>query len=1514
MDALIGYSSPVFQHPNRHLHMSLATYNSLTDRHLAGYFSNTRIRRHLQRSGLISRSGRIISEKEYRLNAMRKDHQRYVRECLAQAIFHKVLDMEVFLHWQRHHQLEIKRKLENVVRKERVQRIKVERSRRSVEDINPLLSPHPPAGPRNHYGRHALVEGEQSGPSQSSSSPRPNTAPGNMQRPVRLQPLPGYPTAGSTPKTSSRSKQKLLELEHDHQFPNGGEKNMMRLMNSVDYSAGLSPYQLPIINNYVIPVPPPPQKGDKNIKGVRHGTSRGRRFRPTTAPNGLEQLLTKDSGKFHKPSLHSNASVTMIYLGKSVHLSHDDTDYRDEIKVYQQHCGGENLCVYKGKLLEGETFHFTSKRHHGFPFSLTFFLNGIQMDRLSSCCEYKHRKGARLGGKHGYFGFVNVDRASPCYRCIIAMGLDKNPSPPKKKMKEDYGEKQEDSVKDEEHNEPSEGSVEQEATKHLTVEISSAHGEGKEPAEDSVEIAEEEREEETQEGPEDESEDDQENASKDEYDEDFEADEEKSDEKVNEEGQADDQMNGMSKSPSDDEKDNLDHEKESKSSSQKALQAADSEKDESDGYSNSDSEEDKQDRKSASSLSSSSTLYSSEDDSEAEKMKDHVKGNEKEDLDRTATSEKYGNETWESKPEGNQEIDAVEEEEMDEAEETKAEAVMREEVEVLHGSMMEIHHQGTDELNGERRHVGSIENNARDEGGEDGSNTREDGEEVVLVHLEGSTVEAEATNKDPPEVDEGGDCKSVQEKIAEAIENGHRLSSEPEPSDSSTDEEEENLTSTAHDIKEDGAFLAEAATACEKQKAAEQGVQEGQMVDEEKALEQEEFVAEEGATDTEEAGNETALELDLLAKKEAATVMGQTMENVLTVKEEASEEKAIMEEDLEESRVGKEMAFQGEEASEGNVAEEEDVNEGEEAVEKAACEGKVVEEVSSEGEEVVEEVPEAVEEAESEADEAVGMAGGVGKEDVGEAASEAEEAVEEAESEGEEVVKDSVAQAEKAVEKADAAGKEVAEGIELEGEEVVQEAASEGWETMGETEFVLEESVESVKVPILGAATEIEESVESRKVPIGEAVSEAEEAAAAETSEEEEEDVMETTPEEGETRNEATEEESEVEESPPLREETSLDREIKRDTAIEEGAHKDGESTVDASEEEEVAEDPESEEEVVEEGKHIGESVPEETPYMGEELVKAGEEEVTEETEEKVVSQIAVTEKKLVIEKKVPIAEEAIDKSTINVEEVAEGAAVEGVVVTEEMAMEEVEVGEGVAEESAEREGEGMSEIESEEAMSVDAAGNGKVMGNETPSQGEEIVEKSEPGQKENAEVLSDWEVQTGDPGHEEGMEEKEAGLEEQKVMTEGIIPEEDMRSERTLPEVEKLMTPSSLRDEVEAVEAASEVEGMTQEMAYHPDVVEKEAVLVEEIMAKVRHTGGNDRTEEQEMETMEEKITLKQLDTNEKIKIGKTETLAEYPQGIHGLTDLLEVQHKEESLARIKTDTTETSIVEERN
>ncbi|KAF1553653.1 Glutamate-rich protein 3, partial [Eudyptula albosignata] len=255
-------------------------------------------------------------------------------------------------------------------------------------------------------------------------------------------------------------------------------------------------YQLPVINNNVIPVLPPPlQKGDKNVNAVKNGMPRGKQFRPITAPNGLEQLLTHNSGGFPKPSLRSNAFVTMVFLGKSVHLCHDDADYRDEIKVYQQHCGGENLCVYKGKLLKGETFQFVSKRHHGFPFSLTFFLNGMQVDRLSCCCEYKHQKPSRLGGKRGYFGFLNVEGASPCYRCVIAMGLDKKPSPPKRKM-EDHEEKRVGSWRDGVHSEPSKSSVEQKSSKTSVLVILPGHEASVETIEDKMETGQEYRKEE----------------------------------------------------------------------------------------------------------------------------------------------------------------------------------------------------------------------------------------------------------------------------------------------------------------------------------------------------------------------------------------------------------------------------------------------------------------------------------------------------------------------------------------------------------------------------------------------------------------------------------------------------------------------------------------------------------------------------------------------------------------------------------------------------------------------------------------------------------------------------------------------------------------------------------------------------------------------------------------------------------------------------------------------------------
>ncbi|XP_041417263.1 glutamate-rich protein 3 isoform X2 [Xenopus laevis] len=770
----------------------LSAYNSLTDKHLTGYFNNTRIRRHLQRSGMITRSGRILTEKEYKINSMRRDHQKYIRQCLAQAIFQKVLDME------RYHQIEIKRKLETFARRERIQRIKADHSKTVEEETFALFSPRPPTGPKGGVNRQMITQRELSDSSESVSSPRPNTAPGNMQRPVRLQPLQGY--SRNAPKTSSGSKQKESADEQEQQFPRGVDRDLMKLMNTMDHSVGVSPYRLPIINNFMIPAPPPQRKYPKQLKQTMSTSSRGRRFRPTTAPNELE-LTSKDSGKFHKTILHSNVAVTMVYLRKNVHLSLDDNDFRDEIKVFQQHCGGENLCVFKGRLQEGETFNLISRRHRGFPFSLTFYINGMQVDRLSSCCEYKHRKGARLGGKNGYFGIVNIEGASPCYRCIISMGLDKKPSPPPKKAKdEEYDSNEEkdnddfkcesimdkeainDTERDEEYDEGDD------MRKKEIEETSSAY----DKTDMEYEEDEEEQEEEYEGGKrEDKSEEyEADDEAKDEYDEDFEVEEEKPDEKTNEEGQVDDQVNGKSKSPSDDEKDDLDHEGESNKPSKEATETSDSEKDKRDGHTDSEYEEDKQERKhSTGSVSSRSTIStsssedrSSDEDNEEEAKTSSSEHPEKDNKPTLESSENIQDSVTHLEDETHSEEPANEDPKLEETGETEeTETCTKEEITLSEDVMEEPQSHSAE---GDNEHCVSPSKNV----------CEQEAEYEATVHMDESASKSQdhlIHDNKHSENEEEGDGRSFQEKIAEAIDHDEHFNSEPEPSDSSTDEEDD---------------------------------------------------------------------------------------------------------------------------------------------------------------------------------------------------------------------------------------------------------------------------------------------------------------------------------------------------------------------------------------------------------------------------------------------------------------------------------------------------------------------------------------------------------------------------------------------------------------------------------------------------------------------------------------------------------------------------------------------------
>ncbi|XP_049911780.1 glutamate-rich protein 3 [Epinephelus moara] len=671
----------------------ISAYNSLTDKHLAGYFSNTRIRRHLQRAGLITRSGRIVPDKEYRHKLIQRAHQRHVRECLAQAIFHKVLEME------RVHQIEIKRKLEEFARRERVHKIKVDRSKRYEEDIIRILSPRPPTGARGIRKQHSGPEGEHSESSESPGSSRPNTAPGKMQRPVRLKPIHSNSTTASLRRSSPY---RLLESsnENDQPFNCTMDKEPRRRLTTTEVSQGISPYCLPVINNFVTPVPPATKRKERGVKVTPSGTLRGRRLRPTTASSGAD--VNEDPPMLRSSVHQSRVCVTMMYFGKTVHLSHDLTDMRDEVKVFQQHCGGENLCVYKGKLCEGETFQFISRRHRGFPFSLTFFLNGLQVERLSSCCEFKHRKGSRLGGRHGHFGFCGVEGASPCYKCIIAMGLDKKPTPPPKRVKEDSGR---------EESAPSPRNAPEMETER-TREGAASHSECEtsQPQDMETQVKEETAAEEDK--------------VRDDYEEDFEADDE---------GPADDAEAKEKKSSS------PVGETERQVKERDASETEDDEKDD--------------DVKSRSSSSSS--------------------GSDREESDAEATKDSREDEKAEQPKEVDQEETAVpadekkEEPNVEEAAATEAEPAVAKDSELQDsaGDSTEI----------------DISDTSVPSGNENKQSDDTSGDNEVEKRVDESGQEQEQER-----------AKSVQEKLAEAILKESQCSSEPELSDTSTEEEEES--------------------------------------------------------------------------------------------------------------------------------------------------------------------------------------------------------------------------------------------------------------------------------------------------------------------------------------------------------------------------------------------------------------------------------------------------------------------------------------------------------------------------------------------------------------------------------------------------------------------------------------------------------------------------------------------------------------------------------------------------
>lgn len=90
-----------------------------------------------------------------------------------------------------------------------------------------------------------------------------------------------------------------------------------------------------------VPRPPESERPFRRLKRRNFKNAR----RTQSASKAREKTPAKEP---------SPCRITMYYHGKGVHIPYDKKvfDAKDEIIVRQQHCGGENLIVFRDKLEE----------------------------------------------------------------------------------------------------------------------------------------------------------------------------------------------------------------------------------------------------------------------------------------------------------------------------------------------------------------------------------------------------------------------------------------------------------------------------------------------------------------------------------------------------------------------------------------------------------------------------------------------------------------------------------------------------------------------------------------------------------------------------------------------------------------------------------------------------------------------------------------------------------------------------------------------------------------------------------------------------------------------------------------------------------------------------------------------------------------------------------------------------------------------------------------------------------
>lgn len=443
----------------------LGTYNSLTDQHLTHYFKKPSVKRQLRNAGLITKEGTIIPDSIRKLRETEKQQQKQAHEFLANAIVQKTLELE------RLREAEIQHHLDDINKIELVERIK---SARSKSTKNHASLPYQSASKFSQSADSLSLPLLQTRDYNwnKSSFPFNYTLPDYMLENIKNFDKVNkeeYPLGSQQIKKGSSAK--LHKERKNENFDYQRSKSAGAKLKNIDSHNQIYKNAFKVLlNSSVSPYLSPILSKGKSISNIQRNLSANFRTRKKsksinknkknnqhkiskiieepTAVNLYESHNNNNMEyfKIKKPVLQVSEScckVTLCFHGATSTYAWMIPHIYQEVHIIQQHCGGNSICIFKKQLQAEDIFTFVSRRHRGYPFSITIFIDSIRHLRLSTCCEYRYQCGSKLGGKRGQFTLIDVQGSKPCFRCQVeeSLGIYRPRHPPPSKYTKSFQQK-----------------------------------------------------------------------------------------------------------------------------------------------------------------------------------------------------------------------------------------------------------------------------------------------------------------------------------------------------------------------------------------------------------------------------------------------------------------------------------------------------------------------------------------------------------------------------------------------------------------------------------------------------------------------------------------------------------------------------------------------------------------------------------------------------------------------------------------------------------------------------------------------------------------------------------------------------------------------------------------------------------------------------------------------------------------------------------------------------------------